>query len=161
MLFLDERNEDAFFGAPKVFDELIQRLPLDADAHFWRGYVKCIHGRDDDQAKKALHRALELDRNHAYAQLALSAYDSGLPRIKLLERLLNSQPGNLRALESLASTLRDTGDRGGSRLAYQRIIDIEPYVELRYGIMNKYINGVLTGSYWAERYKREAAEQLA
>lgn len=159
--FLDDMNDAAYYrDAPRVFRELVQRVPASADAYFWLGYVQTIIEADDRGAEESLTAALRLDPGHPYAQLVLAGLTEGEGAISILRKVLVLQPGNLRAWRTLAQVLEQVGDDEGGRRALRHLVEVSPYIESKYGIMNGYTNMVLTGSVHAERWKQEAQKQL-
>lgn len=159
--FLNESNDAAYYeDAPRIFREIAERSLEDADAHFWLGYVRTIIESDHAGAEDSLSAALRVDPSHPYAHLVLSGIKQGADAVQELRCTLASQPGNLRAWRALAQELTRTGDYDGGRRALQQLVAAEPYVETRYGIMNAYVNEVLTGSAHASVWKREAEAQL-
>lgn len=159
--FLNDANDTAYYeDAPRIFRELAQRSPESADAHFWLGYVRAIVESDKAGAEDSLNRALRLEPKHAYAYLVRSGLKEDAGAIHDLRLALDVQPGILRAWRTLAQALAQVGDRDGSRSALERLVSAEPYIETQYGIMNTYMNEVLTGSAHAASWKQEARDQL-
>ncbi len=159
--FLNDTNDTAYYeDAPRIFRELAQRSEESADAHFWLGYVRAIVESHRAAADESLTRALRLEPMHAYAHLVRAGLNQDSGAIHDLRLALDVQPGNLRAWRSLAQTLAQVGDRDGSRRSLERLVNAEPYIETQYGIMNTYMNEVLTGSAHAENWKQEARLQL-
>jgi cytochrome c-type biogenesis protein CcmH/NrfG len=145
VLFLNEHDDEAYYlQCPQAFEVAVQHAPADSDAHFWLGYVKLLVHHDTAAGREELARALALDGTHPYANLVLAGIQGGASAIPLLRQVLIRQPGNHRALRELAQNLAESGYTSESQAMSERLRNHHPYVEHGYGIMNGYINEVLT-----------------
>ncbi len=160
--FLNEADDDARYDrAPAHFQELARRRPTDVNAWFWLGYL------DDvlfcaPSAGERLRSALALAPEHPYASLALagmnSAAESGIP---LLQTVVRVQGNNVRATRELARLWMEQGDAARAERALRMLVSQPPFVERGYGIINGYMNGVLTGATHHPEWKDEAERTLA
>lgn len=159
--FLDEGNQIAYYErAPQAFRDLAQRMPEDADAQFWLGYVRSIVENDSAGAELALWAATRLDPHHAYAHLAMAGLKAGRDAVSELKQTVSVQPGNLRAWRALAQQFEQLGERGAANQAWGELLRAAPQIETRYGIMNTYVNDVLTGASHAEKWRELARAKL-
>jgi hypothetical protein len=104
-LLLDEMGpmDNQYRRAPALMAQLLDKSGQDADLHFWRGYLlKVIISGQDEEGMRELRTSLEQDPVHPYANLVLSEYADDATAVELLKRTLSIQPGNMRALATLA-----------------------------------------------------------
>lgn len=163
--FLNERDFEAYYNkAPTVFKSLVAEDPKDANALFWLSYIYNIVFSEDEKAKYGLEQVLALEPNHPYANIALGGLtipdaEHSAAVITCLQHVLQQQPTNFRALRQLADVFVQTNRKAEAQNLFQRMLSYPAYVEHDYGIMNHYINGVLTGATHEEAWRYEA--QLA
>lgn len=158
--FLDEQNVEHFYvQAPRTFVELAQRYPKSANAHFWLGYCQEIALHNLKQAKESYEQAISLDAQHPYTHLTLASIEQTIA-VFLLKRAVEIQPCNLRANFELAEKYASLGDRERAQAILRMMLDMKPYRETEYGIMNEYINGVFTGALRQEDYLSKATKML-
>lgn len=105
-------------------------------------------------------KVLALNPNHAYANLVLADQPDYEQSAKLLRRVLKQQPNNFRALRQLADVLLASEQKAQAKELLDKILSHEAYVEQQYGIMNDYINGVLTCATQQQELREEAKTQL-
>lgn len=90
--------------------------------------------------------------------LVLSAYAEDAPAVEMLKRTLAIQPGNVRALQTLAERLDRLALHSDAAHAREVILATEPYVDTQAPmILREYINSVLTGASIVDRYRAEAS----
>ena len=131
------------------------------NAHFWNGYIRIIVNFFYERGVEELRAALALDPDHPYANWIMEGrVDQFEWKENHLQRVLKRQPNNFRALLRLADLMLSVGRITEARHALEKITTEEPYIERDYGIMNKYINGVLTGAIWKQRLREEARTKL-
>jgi tetratricopeptide (TPR) repeat protein len=160
--FLNDEDTAAYHDrAPGLFARLAEVQPDDASSLFWHGYLLLMVRHDERAASNRLREVLRLDPDHAYASLVLAGIAGAGDRLPLLRDVLRTQPGNVRALRELAIELERAGDAEGSRRAWSRLVSTDPLVETRLGIMNHYVNDVLTGSTRAMELRAEADARLS
>jgi tetratricopeptide (TPR) repeat protein len=158
--FLNEQDLDAYYDhAPTTFQSLVEEEPTNVNAHFWLGYLYAIVLQDFENAVRELRQALALDPNHAYANLVLSAYVVE-ERGTLLRKALEQQPNNLRALLQFAELLVTETQYESARELLNELIRADVYVEKDLGIINTYVNDVLTGSSRQLMLREEAVLKL-
>lgn len=159
--FLNEGDDDAYHNkAPSIFEDLVHKYPLDTNSNFWLGYIYDIVCHDATESTKRLQEALRLEPGHPYANLVLAGIVSTRESYALLERALERQPNNIRALRQLSVAYLAINDVARVKNLLTRIISVEPYIENTYGIMNTYINDVLTGATHKEKWRTGALETL-
>jgi tetratricopeptide (TPR) repeat protein len=122
------------------------QYPEDANAHFWLGYIDLIVLNDIDNARQQLREVLNLNLNHPYANLVLASMPNIENSPELLRRVLQQQPTNFRALRQMADFLLVSKQKSEALSFLRMILTQEAYIEQNYGIMNLYINDVLTGA---------------
>jgi thioredoxin-like negative regulator of GroEL len=103
---------------------------------------------------------LALNPNHAYANLVLASQPNYQQSAKLLRQVLKQQPNNFRALRQLADVLLASEQKAEAKELLKRILTNEAYIEQQYGIMNEYINDVLTQATQQQELREEAKAQL-
>ncbi len=147
VLFLNEEDDQSYYNdAPSVFEGLVAKYPEDANAHFWLGYIYNIILNDIVSAQKEMEKCLQLSEDFPYACVVLSGLVGDVDSIILLKRGLKRQPNNFRMLRQLAGILMREGRRSEAKEVLSIILDHRAYVETNYGIMNNYINDVLTAA---------------
>jgi tetratricopeptide (TPR) repeat protein len=160
-LLLDETGpmENQWQRAPSLLAQLLDNSPEDADLHFWRGYLlRVILAGYDEEGMKELRTALAQDHGHPYANLVLSAYADDASAVELLKRTLSIQPGNVRALATLAERLDRLTLHTDAARARDMILKSEPYFDTEAPmILRHYINSVLTGALIVGRYRAKAS----
>lgn len=156
----DEDLEAHYVRTVEVFERLVQRQPEDENARFWLGYVFLIISNDLESSKTQLREALALKPTHSYANLVLAGLTSGEESIVLLRQALKEQPTNFRVLQQLAEILIREGRKDDAREVLRTMLAQPPYIEQGYGIMNRYMNDVLTGATHAELWRQEARSKL-
>lgn len=145
--FLNETDIESYYErSPSIFQSLVIKYPDDANAHFWLGYIYCIVFNDLDNAKQQLREVLKLNLNHPYANLVLASIPHTEDSAELLRRVLQQQPTNFRALRLMADLLLVSKQKSEALQLLCIILTQEAYIEQNYGIMNQYINEVLTGA---------------
>lgn len=107
-----------------------------------------------------LRKVLALNPNHAYANLVLADQPDYEQSAKLLRRVLEQQPNNFRALRQLANVLLASEQKAEAKELLERMLTNEAYVEQQYGIMNEYVNEVLTQATQQQELREEAKAQL-
>jgi tetratricopeptide (TPR) repeat protein len=163
--FLNDRDFEAYYNmVPTVFKSLVAEDPKDANALFWLSYIYNIVLFENEKAKYGLEQVLALEPNHPYANIALAGLttpeaEHAEAAIKCLQNVLQQQPTNFRALRQLAGVFAQTSRTAEAQDLLQRILHYPAYVEHNYGIMNQYINDVLTGATHEQVWRHEA--QLA
>lgn len=161
--FLNEKDVHAWYEqAPFTFESLVAKNPTDANAHFWLAYVYCIICiRDNiENSIQELRKVLALNPNHAYANLVLAGQPNYKQSAELLRQVLKQQPNNFRALRQLADVLLASKQKAEAKQLLEKMLTNEAYVEHQYGIMNEYINGVLTQATQQQELREEAKVQL-
>lgn len=159
--FLNYTDDDAYYNKSlSVFEDLVSQYPTNVNALFWLGYLYHILYNDAGTAKKKLQEALALDPDHPYANLVLAGLLNPDDSYKLLHRALKSQPRNFRVLRQMINMLIETNQRNDAEKTLKIMLTEEPYVELQYGIMNEYINDVLTGASHRDSWQEEARDHL-
>lgn len=156
--FLDERNDFNYYTkSVEIFEVLVKEDEQDSNAHFWLGYFNTLILLDNQTARMELEQATALDPGHAYAYLVLAGIEGteAKSRLKLLERVLELQPNNFRALHELAALYRTKQRETEANALLEIILKQQPYLEQSYGIMNRYINDVFTGANQAEALRAE------
>lgn len=160
-LMLDERGPtgNLWQRAPALLAELVDESADDADLRFWRGYLlKVILAGHEEDGMRELRMALEQDRQHPYANLVLSEYADDASAVEMLKRTLSIQPGNVRALATLAGRLDRLGLHAEAARARELILEGEPYFDSETPrILREYVNSVLTGALIVGRYRAEAS----
>lgn len=146
--------------APSTFESLVAKNPADANAHFWLAYVYWIILCDAKNCIQELKKVLALNPNHAYANLVLAGQSDYKQSAELLRRVLKQQPNNFRALRQLADVLLALKQKTEAKELLEKMLTNEAYVEQHYGIMNEYINGVLTCATQQQELREEAKAQL-
>jgi tetratricopeptide (TPR) repeat protein len=159
--FLNERDIEAYYNkAPSVFMSLAEEYPHDDNIHFWLGYIYHITLHDSDKAQLELRKTLELNPRHPYANLVLAGLVESDRSVALLQMTLQVQPYNFRAMHQLALLYMSNDKLHEAESLLKSMIDNRAYIEQGYGIMNLYINEVLTGAANEKGLQREAREQL-
>jgi tetratricopeptide (TPR) repeat protein len=162
LYFLDEENRLRWDQAPRFAGEAVYADPANPDAHFWYGYIKSMLQNDDEFGRRQFELCFDLHPQHAYAHLGMAVMNLPPEEAKMhLERVLEVQPANYRALLLLAKTCQALGRDREARDALETLLRSRPYVEERCGIMNGYINTVLNQSASAERRITEAQIRLS
>jgi tetratricopeptide (TPR) repeat protein len=160
--FLNERDDEARFeSALRHFEEISQRLPGDVTARTWHAYIRAILLDQQEAAAGELRTLLGQAPGHPYALIVLAGLENEVTAIPLLRAALHAQPNNVRALRELARIEFDQGRAASGSEALQTIVQAVPFRESRYGIMNLYINELLTQAEHADRLKAEASTLLA
>jgi tetratricopeptide (TPR) repeat protein len=159
--FLNEQDDAArFVRAPRHFAELVTQRPLDGNALFWKAYLDHILLDNRELAADELRQVLRRSPDHPYAPLVLAGMSEDGEAVRLLESALHGTPNNFRALGQLGRLLHQRGRREDARAAYGTMLEGEPFVEARLGIMNPYANEVLTAAAHADAYRDEARRYL-
>lgn len=159
--FLNETDIDAYYEqAPSTFKSLVAKDPSDTNAHFWLGYIYLIVLNDVDNFRSELRKVLALNPDHAYANLVLASQPDYEQSAELLRQVLKQQPNNSRALRQLADVLLTAEQKTEAKELLEKMLTHEAYVEQHYGIMNEYINGVLTCATQQQELRKEAKAQL-
>lgn len=159
--FLNEKDAESFFDkAPDAFTSLVNEYPLDDNAHFWLGYILDIVRNDPEKPRQEYRATFELNPRHAYAKLTLAGIVDRDQGIRLLREVLEEQPTNFRALRQLADTLIAANRHQEAVGVLEVLLRHNAYVEEGYGIMNQYMNGVLTGASHEQRLQEEARAMI-
>lgn len=159
--FLNEKDVRAWYEqAPSTFESLVAKNPADANARFWLAYVCWIVLDDIENSIQELRKVLALNPNHTYANLVLAGQPDYKQSAELLRQVLKQQPNNFRALRQLADILLTSEQRAQAKELLEKMLSHEAYVEQHYGIMNEYINGVLTCATQQQELREEAKTQL-
>jgi len=152
--FLNERNVNTHYNkTPAIFESLIEKYPDDINAHFWLGYIYNVILNDIENAKNELRIALKLSPVHPYANLVLAGLVEDAEGVELLRKVLTIQSANFRAIRQLADLLLQRHQKVLSRRTSESMLTNAPYIEQDYGIMNRYINDVLTGATHAQAWR--------
>jgi hypothetical protein len=115
--------------------------------------------RSRSRTASGLRTALDQDPGHPYANLVLSEYADDASAVELLKRTLSIQPGNVRALATLAKRLDRLALQADAARARESILENDPYVDTEAPmILRDYINHVLTGALIVDRYRAEASK---
>ena len=160
--FLNETDIEAYYErSQSVFQSLVIQYPADANAHFWLGYIYCIVFNDIDHARQQLREVLKLNLNHPYANLVLASIPNTEDSTELLRRVLQQQQTNFRALRQMADLLLISKQKSEALQLLRIILTQEAYIEQNYGIMNIYINEVLTGATNQQTFREGVEAKLA
>lgn len=160
--FLNGEDDAArFVRAPRHFAELVARRPRDANALFWKAYLDHILLDNRDLAADELKQVLRMSSDHRYASLVLAGMGEDGEVVGFLRSALRVTPNNFRALRQLGHLFHQQGRRAEAIAAYGTMLDGEPFVETRVGIMNPYANEVLTAAAHAEAYREEARRHFS
>jgi tetratricopeptide (TPR) repeat protein len=128
-----------------IYQCLVTIEPDSADNWFWLGYMQNIAFGDLDSARSAFKRALDIDVSHPYANLALAGLtDNPSEALGMLNRVLDVQPGNCRALQQKLEIAVRQKDVTAAQECMDALRTRVPFVEAEYGFMNEYVNSVLT-----------------
>lgn len=150
LLFLNDRDIEGPYQEPiRTFTSLTEEDTNDSNTHFWLGYFHESIDFDEERAKNELYKVLTLDEGHPYANLVLAGFSDDISleeRKKFLEKVLERQPLNYRALSQLMEIYVSLGDKTKARNVINIILNNSAYQEQNYGIMNSYINDVLTSA---------------
>ena len=154
--FLNEKDDQSYYSsAPSAFKALASDHSLDINSHFWLGYIFDIVLGDIDNAINELKTCLLLDKYHPYANIVMSGL-VGIPEnINLLRVALEVQPTNFRILRQLANMLLQVDQTTEALKLFDVILNSPAYVEENYGIMNRYINDVLTSATHEQLWRAE------
>jgi tetratricopeptide (TPR) repeat protein len=159
--FLNEKDDRAWYEqALPTFESLVAKNPANANARFWLAYVYWIVWDDIENSIQELRKVLALNPNHAYANLVLAGQPDYKQSVELLRKVLKQQPNNFRVLRQLANVLLASKQKAQVKELLERILTNEAYVEQQYGIMNEYINDVLTQATQQQELREEAKAQL-
>jgi tetratricopeptide (TPR) repeat protein len=162
LYFLDEENRLRWDQAPRYAGEAVYADPANPDAHFWYGYIKSMLQNDDEFGRRQFELCFDLHPQHAYAHLGMAVMNLPPEETKThLDRVLEVQPANYRALLLLAKACQSMGREAEAQDALEALLRNRPYVEASCGIMNGYINTVLNQSTSAERRITEAQIRLS
>jgi tetratricopeptide (TPR) repeat protein len=160
--FLNERDAEHFDRALDHFEELVAWRPHDPNARFWKSYVELIAREAYDSGREELQALARMAPDHPYAFVVLGGIPGEASEvIRYLEASLRIVPNNFRALRELGKHLDRSGRRDEARRVFSTLIESEPFIETRYGVMNSYMNGVLNGAAHADAWKGEARRYLA
>lgn len=159
--FLDERGEASDYGDPmNLLGAAAVLAPEDADIRFWHGYVSEIRDHASAFAASLYEKVLKLNPDHVYA-LKVSSSDFELPvRIERLQRCVELQPNDLGVLKRLADAYIESGEVSAAEDVLQRVLEVEPFEETRFGFMNEYVNDVFTLFNRVDEVRSWAREQL-
>lgn len=159
--FLNEKDAVSFYDkAPDTFISLVDEFPLDDNSHFWLGYILNIVRNDPEKPRQEYRATLELNPRHAYAKLTLAEIVDRDQGIHLLREVLEEQPSNFRALGQLANTLIAANRHQEAVSVLEVMLRRNAYAEVGYGIMNQYMNDVLTGASHEQRWREEARAMI-
>jgi tetratricopeptide (TPR) repeat protein len=159
--FLNDEDDGARYErAPAIFESLVTEDSANVNARFWQAYVDLILFDDQDTARLRLDEIRKLDSNHAYTSLVLAGLHDGEEASECIQATLRVQPDNFRALLQAFEYWTGLGNRKEATEAAVRIVDHDPYVETAYGIINPYMNEVLTGAEWAHQTKQKMLDWL-
>jgi len=146
LLFLNDTDEAWYEETLPVLRDVVRLLPESAEPRFWYGYALSIIAFDERESELQIRRCLQLEPNHAYANIVLAGgLTEPAESIVALRRALAVQPRNLRALVRLAGLLVDAGRSDEARPYLLHALRTEPYIEHDCGVMNSYLTGVLCG----------------
>jgi tetratricopeptide (TPR) repeat protein len=160
--FLNEENVDAHYHkAIATFESLVQEDATDVNALFWLGYLNNIVLNDLEQASYWVQQALSLDEYHPYANLTLAGLtlNNNLNET-LLRRVIAVQPRNIRVIVQLCKYLVAENKLDEAKIIYQLLLSNPPYYEENYGVLNDYINEVLTSASHAPQLISEMSSLL-
>jgi hypothetical protein len=160
--FLNEMDDDiGFFDrGPALLEAYLEANPGDNDAHFWHAYWSVISRGWSEPADRELLMILLDDPGHAYSNLTIASYRTDEGARFYLGRTLDAQPGNIRALQDLARVEAAVGNKEKSAAILGRLMRVEPFVEIRLGIMNRYANEILTGAAIREKICSQARMEI-
>jgi tetratricopeptide (TPR) repeat protein len=163
LYFLDRLHAERYYNAPQELESFLMDYPRSANAHFWLGYLNLIIRLDEARAREELYKCLAIDPTHAYAHIALAGglVKASYEALRHLDRALEFQPCNYRALEEKADLLLSQGDTVAASDIFQVLLNCAPFVERNYGIMNDYLNGVFTAALRAEQIRERCQRKLA
>jgi len=154
----DEDDEARYITAPVLFTSLIEANPTDANCHFWLGYSTYILFNDKETAKSHIFKAKIIDPKFFYCDLVLAGF-SETPRdkrLEYLENVLEQEPNLYSGLIEVSEALIELGQIERAKRRLTTLLNSPPYIEKTYGIMNDYINEVLTGAYYENNLKHKA-----
>jgi hypothetical protein len=159
--FLNEEDSEARYNrAPAHFEQLISRCPQDSNAWFWLGYLENVLFGEPSAAER-LRTALALTPEHPYAALVLAGISPTVEfSIRLLQTVIRVQGNNTRALRELTRLWMVQENVVQAVHGLEKLVSEPPYIEHGYGIMNVYINDVLTGATHLPAWKAEAERML-
>jgi tetratricopeptide (TPR) repeat protein len=154
--FLNEKSDQSYYSsASSTFQSLVSDYPFDINSHFWLGYMFNIILGDIESAKTELNTCLLLDKHHPYANIVMSGLVEEPENIELLKVALEVQPTNFRVLRQLASMLLEINQHTEALKLFDVILNSPAYIEKDYGIMNRYINDVLTSANHEQLWRAE------
>ncbi|AFZ24215.1 hypothetical protein Cylst_1969 [Cylindrospermum stagnale PCC 7417] len=162
--FLNEQDIDGYYEkAPSIFQSLVTKYPDNINAHFWLGYIYSVVLNDLDKSILEFKKVLLLNPNHPYTNLVLAGYPDyeNSEKQKFLSKALKQQPTNLRVLNEMSNLLFAVNQKPDAKKFLENILNYEGYVERDYGIMNQYINDVLTCATHQQNIRQEAKLKLA
>lgn len=158
----DKDNAAQFERSPLHLGELVARYPNDHNGHFWKAYVDLILLDAREAARNELYALSRVAPYHAYVSLVLGGMpEEASKAVGHLEASLRIVPNNFRAMRDLGYVLNRQDRRGEARLVFEALLLAHPFVETSYGVMNPYMNEVLTGAGHAAAWKAEARHYIA
>jgi len=159
--FLNERDAKSYYDkALATFTSLTSKYSSDDNARFWLAYIFDVIFSDLERARQELHDCLQLNPNHSYAKLVLAGIVDQEQGKGLLRKVLQEQPTNFRALRQLADALIAPNQGKEARRILDVMLHNKAYVEQAYGIMNRYMNDVLTNATHEHSLQEEARTLL-
>ncbi len=160
LYFIHFQGEHNIGYPTSIFETLVAKRPSDINARFWLGYISEIHFDSRDFCIDCMKSVLEHNPAHAYARLILSSYVDIGERIRLLENVIRLQKTNIRAYGELISARIENGERAEAKRMLEIVPTLIPFVERDYGIMNTYINDVITGATGHGKWVEEMQDLL-
>jgi tetratricopeptide (TPR) repeat protein len=158
--FLNEKDLDAHYSrGPALLNRYLHAIPEDRDARFLAIYWRLLN-RGGSDSVSCLAEFLAESPEHPYANLVLAANGPSEGARSHLERVLAMQPNNLRALLQLALVEEQAGQWEEARQLLLRTLVVTPYVEDTWGLLNSYVNAVLTGAEVAGELRARARRGL-
>jgi tetratricopeptide (TPR) repeat protein len=140
-----------------LLTDLIEANPRDANSHFWFGYITYILFDNKETAKMHLQMAKTIEPKLFYSDLVLAGLSGNQQdEIAYLESVLEEKPNLYRGLEQLSDVLIQLGQYDNAKSRLRILLNSSPYHEKDYGLMNSYINDVLTGESHQWEFKRRA-----
>jgi tetratricopeptide (TPR) repeat protein len=160
--FLNEKNDsDHYVKVAELFTSLVETNPKNGNSYFWLGYVTYILFGQTEIARNHLNKAKEIEPNLFYANLVLAGFPlNAKERLNLLETVIEQKPNLFRALLDEAMILIKLDQYDKAKHVLNRLLNLEPYVEKHYGIMNAYMNDVFTGANHYETLRKQAEAEI-
>lgn len=160
--FLNEDNDEArYVTAHNLFISLTELNPLDANSHFWLGYITDIFFNNKESARSHLLEVKLIAPKFFYADLALAGLVENHPdNLEYLEAVLQQKPNLYRALLQMSELLIKAHQYDNARRTLNALLNSDPYLETEFGVMNKYMNDVFTCATHQEDFQNKCEAML-